>query len=206
MSEKLFSKEELDRLGRRTLDVLDEALEAGDLGKAKELSKRMYGEFLAMHDFYRDWLTHLFTIVGRRFGDEVLYQAMEETVAGYTERLSNRYSGKPVRRRLEILLAGLRGHLHPLGVEEDDEKFTITLEPCPSGGRQITDGCYDPPMGFLRVKNPQPMTFNRPEFPVYCTHCFFQNTTAKQAGGAPLFVNEPSANPGLEPCKIYLYK
>ncbi|MEJ2717361.1 MAG: hypothetical protein P8182_09515 [Deltaproteobacteria bacterium] len=204
--ERLFSEEELKALSERTIDRLLAAVESDDRESAKKLARRMYAEFLAMHDLYRDWVTHLLTFVGERFGDDSLYDALEETVRGYTQRLSDRYAGKSDRRSIELLLAGFRGHLQPFDIEEDEEKFIITPHPCGSGERLIRDGGYDPPSNFLRIKEPQPMTFNRPDFPVYCAHCALQNIIPAEPGGSPLFVTEPSDDPGKEPCRIYVYK
>jgi hypothetical protein len=203
---RVFTQQELDALGARTLDLLLEAIESGDRQASSTLAKRMYAEFLGMHDFYRDWLTDLFSHVGKRYGDEGLSQAMEETVNRFSRRLSERYKGKPPRRRMEVLMAGLRGHLHPIRVVEDDEKFTLMCDVCGSGGRQIRDGLYDTPEGLLRVKEPQAMTFNRPDFPVYCVHCYFANDAPLHEDGSPMFVCEPSTNPGYEPCRITIEK
>lgn len=204
--ERLFTDEELEAMGARTLDVLLEAIEAGDGEKAEGLAKRMYAEFLGMHDFYRDWLTDLFSHVGREFGDETLARAMEETMARFSRRLGPRYHGKSPRRRMEILMTGLRGHLQPLKIEEDNEKFILTPVVCASGGRQIMDGLYDEPEGLLRVKEPQPMTFNQPEFPVYCVHCYFGNYVPLNEDGSPMFICEPSADPGHQPCRLTIEK
>ena len=203
---KIFTKEELKAMGERTLDLLESSIEAGDMETAKKLSQRMYSEFLAMHDLYRDWVTDILTFIGKRYGEEVLYEALKETVGGYTARLSSRYTNKPIRRKMKILVAGLRGHLQPFKIEEDDEKFIITPQPCGSGGRLIKEGGYGPPYHFLKIEKPQPMTFNRSNFPVYCAHCYFQNITATEPGGPPLFITEPSQKLGEKPCRIYVYK
>ena len=203
---RLFREDELKALGQRTLDLLQSSIEAGDGETATKLAQRMYNEFLGMHDLYRDWVTHLLSFIGKRFGDEVLAEALEETVHGYTSRLADRYAGKPTRRRVEMLFAGLRGHLQPFDIEEDDEKFIITPRPCGSGQRQIESGTYDPPSNFLKIRRAQPMTFGQADFPAYCAHCFFQNQTLTEPGGKPLFVTEPSDEPGKKPCKIYVYK
>jgi hypothetical protein len=203
---RLFTDEELKALGQRTADLLQASIENGDTEEAIKLARRMYNEFSAMHDLYRDWVTHLLTIIGKRFGDEALGEALEETVGGYTRRLSSRYEGKSVRRRIEILAAGLRGHLQPFDLEEDDEKITITPRPCGSGERLAKDGAYGPPCNFLKIKKPQPMTFGRSDFPVYCSHCYFQNILPTKPGGSPLFVTEPSPDLGDKPCHIHIYK
>jgi len=205
--ERRFSDEELEAMGQRTLDLILAALEAGDRETAQKLSQRMYNEFLSMHDLLRDWVTGLLSFIGRRLGDEVLHEALEETVQkGFTKLLAKRYAGKTPDRKLQILVAGLRGHLGPLKITEDEEKYTITVDVCYSGGRQIRDGLYDQPDGFLRIEKPQPMTFDRPNYPVYCAHCFFQNMIADEVDGRPLFVTEPAEKVGQEPCRVYLYK
>ena len=207
MSEdRLFTDKELEIMGKRTLDLLLEKLDSGDAKEAKMLAQQMYNEFLGMHDLYRDWLTHVFTFIGERLGDDTLQQAMGETVAGYTQRLGKRYAGKDKRRQIQMLLAGLRGHLQPFEVQEDTDKLTITPKPCGSGGRLVNDGGYDPPNNFLKIKRPQPMAFEREDFPVYCAHCYFQNISPIEPGGDPLFETRPSKDPGKTPCKIYIYK
>jgi hypothetical protein len=203
---RLFTKEELETMGKRTLDILLKNIENGNIKEAKKLAQRMYNEFLGMHDLYRDWITHVFTFIGERYGDDALHEAMRNSVAGYTQRLAKRYAGKSKRHQIEMLLAGFRGHLQPFEIEEDDEKLTITPKPCGSGGRMINDGRYDPPCSFLKIKEPQSMTFNRKDFPAYCAHCYFQNISPVEPGGAPLFKTEPSKDLGKTPCKIYIYK
>ena len=204
--DRLFTEEELETMGKRTLDLLLEKLDSGDAEQAKILARQMYNEFLGMHDLYRDWITHLFTFIGERYGDDVLRNAMAETVAGYTQRMGKRYAGKGKRRQIQMLLAGLRGHLQPFDIEEDAEKLTVTPKPCGSGGRLVNDGGYDPPCNFLKIKRPQPMTFDREDFPAYCAHCYFQNISPVEPGGQPLFETQPSDDLGKTPCKIYIYK
>lgn len=203
---RIFSQQELEAMGARTLDLLQESIEAGDKETAKKLARRMYNEFSAMHDLYRDWVTDLLTFIGNRFGDDTLYEALKQSVDGYTKNLGNRYTDKSTRRKLEILTAGLRGHLQLFEIEEDEEKFTITPRPCGSGQRQIQDGAYGPPRNFMKIRKPQPMTFDQEDFPVYCAHCFFQNMASPEPGGSPLFVTEPSSKLGERPCRIYVYK
>ncbi len=208
MEEKrVFTEEELRMMGERTLDLLQAAIEAGDKKTAKKLSKRMYNEFLGMHDLYRDWITGLLTFIGKNYGDEVLYEAMKETVGDLSLRLGKRYANKSTREKIEILAAGLRGHLHPIKIEEDDEKFVIHTQPCcGSGGRLVLEGAYDPPGSFLRIKKPQPMTFNRPNFPVYCAHCYVMGTCPTEPGGKALMITDPPEKIGEEPCRCYVYK
>jgi len=102
--------------------------------------------------------------------------------------------------------AGLRGHLQPFEVTEEDDRFVITAHRCGSGGNLINDDGYEPPHRFLKVKKAQPMTFDRPDFPVYCAHCYFQNISPLEKGDDVLFITEPAAALGAEPCRIYISK
>lgn len=203
---RIFSNEELEAMGPRTLDVLLEAIRSGDGETASRLASRMYAEFSAMHDLYLDWLTHTLSLIGRELGDEFLSKILDEGVKGFTERYRNRYEGKTLKRRIEILMAGLRGHLQPLKIDEDDEKFTITLDPCGSGGCQIKSGKYEGPNAFLKIKGPYSWTFNRVDFPVYCVHCFYQNRFPLVPGDDISFKVVPGDPPGHKPCKFYIYK
>ncbi len=203
---RVFTEEELSEMGRQTVDVIEQSIDAGDSQKAKKLTRRMYREFLAMHDLYRDWVTALLTFIGTHYGDEVLYQALKESCSSWLKPLTELYADKDIRRRVELLAAGLRGHLQPLEIKEDDEKFTLLMHPCGSGGRLVIDGSYMPPRNFMRVKKAQTMTYGREDFPVYCAHCPFQEIVPIELTGIPLFITVPPAKPGEEPCQIYLYK
>ena len=204
--ERIFTDQELEAMGARTLDVLQAAIESGDLDMAGRLAFRMYAEFSAMHDLYRDWLTDVLSLIGRRFGDRALSEILEDSVRNFTNRFNDRYEGKSLRRRIQILMAGLRGHLQPMKIEEDDEKFVITPTPCGSGGRQVQDGLYEGPEGFLKVKGPHAWTFDRPDFPVYCAHCYFQNQFPLVPGEDVSGELVPSEDLGQEPCKSFIYK
>lgn len=203
--ERIFSDEELKEMGARTLDLLLKSIEEKDHERATMLGKRMYAEFLAMHDLYRDWITHLLSFIGTRYGDGDLSEALNETVFGFTKRLSSRYANKGIKRKVQILAAGLRGHLHPFTITEEGDCFVITASVCGSGGRLVQEGAYDAPEGFLKIKDPQPMTFERADFPVYCAHCYFQNNCPVE-GDEPLFITEPADNIGEEACIIRIPK
>jgi hypothetical protein len=166
----------------------------------------MYREFLGMHDLYVYWLTATLSHVGRKFGDRALYETLRAGCDAWVTPLARRYAAKDLKTRVRMLVAGLRGHLHPLRVEEDDEKFVVYLKPCGSGGRMILNGAYEPPYDFLEIGEAQPMTFHRQQFPVYCAHEMFMALLPMEAGLMPFAVVEPSADFKEEPCRFVLYK
>ena len=82
--------------------------------------------------------THLLSIIGRKFGDKELHDALYETVAGYTKRLAGAYEGKNRKERIMMLCAGLRSHcffqnIVPL---RSDEDALFTTEPAEKIGKE----------------------------------------------------------------------
>ncbi len=204
--ERLFTDEELENMGRRNVDVITEAIDAGDLDRARDMAQRMHRECLAMHDGLIGWITALLTFVGRRYGDEALYDALRESCSAWVGPLSEAFTPASARQRVVMMAKMLRGHMMPIRIEEDDEKFTFVMEPCGSGGRLVLDGKYQPPHGFLEIERPQPMTCGQKDFPVYCAHGPVVSMLGIESGGATVFYEEPSDKIGEKPCNIYLFK
>jgi hypothetical protein len=88
--DRIFTDEELQNMGKRTLDLLLEKLDSGDVEVAGKLAQQMYNEFLGMHDLYRDWITHLFTFIGKHYGDDTLREqtAPNSNAAGRSQGAS----------------------------------------------------------------------------------------------------------------------
>jgi hypothetical protein len=205
-SKRVFTDDELKGMAKRNVDAVVEAIEAGDLDRAKSLTERMHRECLAMHDALIDWITGILTFLGRRFGDDVLYEAHREGCRAWIEPLIEVFAGSDPKKRAIILTKILRGHMMPLRIEEDDEKFTFLMDPCGSGGRQIQDGKYEPPRDFLKIKKAQPLSLGRENLPVYCAHHFFERLIPEKLLGYPLFFVEPADDLGNGPCRFFLYK
>lgn len=166
---RVFSDEELQEMGRRTLDVALETIDEGDKEKAKELVNRMYREFNFLHDGYMFWVTGLLSHIYRNYGIDAVEKAEREahTIEGKT--VFKKPEEKDFRTRVTHMANGMRGHLQPLNIEEDDEKVVVTMKPCGSGERIIEKGGYE--AGLARVKDPHPITWGMKNFPIYCVHC-----------------------------------
>jgi hypothetical protein len=208
MGERLFSDAEMAEMGRRTIDRLNEALDAGDAPRAKEIARRMHSEFLAMHDLYRDKAAALQSFIGRRFGDDVLEEALTDSARSWwLPILARMPKGKEgLRQRIKMYVAGLRGHLQPLHIEEDDECVRVQMRPCGSGGRLILEGKYEGPDALYVIRNPHRTTYGRPNFPVYCAHEAPMERLDIEQHGSPMMVVEPARVLGREPCTFTLYK
>jgi len=178
---RIFTDEELRSMERRTLDVVKETIDTGDKAKSKELAQRMYEEFNFLHDGYMFWVTGLLTYIYEHYGIDEVEKA---------ERFAHDIEGKTVfkqpenmdfRTQIEFMAKGLRGHLQPLVIEEDDEKITITMKPCGSGERIMEKGGYE--AGLARVKDPHPITWGMKDFPIYCVHCPVMERLAVEGTG-----------------------
>ena len=208
MADRFFSDEELREMGKRTVDRLTEAIDAGDGEKAKKIAKRMYNEFLGMHDLYRNWITATLSEVARRYGDEALDDVMVEGVRAWWKPIVESLPKDPesMPARIKMFAAGLQGHLQPLEVSEDDEKVEIKMCPCGSGGRLIMEGKYEGEDAFHTIEKPQPLTYGRPDYPVYCAHEYAMERVDIEENGRPFVVVEPAARLGRDYCSLIVYK
>ena len=167
MTNRVFTDEELEEMGALTLDSLNQAIEAGDKEKAKRLAKNMFRESLQMHDMYVDWVAGLMDYIYRNYGENALYQALREW------RMRQPHvdvSKVDFKARAKGLAYALKGHQMPMKVEEDDEKVSITMQPCGSGQRLVQKESYGPPCNFTMIQKPHLMTWDMTDFPIYCTH------------------------------------
>lgn len=202
---RFFTKSELKQMGIETVDLIQQAVDAGKQEEAKKLAKRMYREAFFLHENYRDWITSLLSYIYRHNGDKALYEALHEAF----EQLSpvmDMYRRQDSGRQVQMLAAGFRGHLSPVVVEEDDDKFTVMMPLCGSAGRSISNKGYEKPTNFAKIKKPQKMTYGKGDFPVFCAHCSLEEIIAMEKTGYPVWVIDIPEKVGKEPCKYIIYK
>lgn len=192
---RLFSDDELEEMGRRTLDRLLDRVAAEDLPGAEAAARRMFNEFESMHRLYRRWVTATLTFIVERYGEDVLREAMQAGVdAWWTPNLEKIVEGSDdIAQAIRWFASGLRGHLVGLDVEEDDEKVTIQMTPCGSGGRLLEEGAYDGEDSFASLPPSPQLTYGLPDCPVYCAHQPLMELLAVQRYGSPFVVIEPAA-------------
>jgi len=203
---RVFTEEELKEMEGRTLDRLMETIEGGDAPKAKNLAKRMYAEFLSQHDGYLSMAAGFMNWIYVNHGDEALYQALKEVMAPGLDELLSSYEKADFKRRVQMMAMGLRGHLQPITVEEDDEKVCIKMHPCGSGQRLFESGAYDPPRNLTLVNKPHLITYGMTDFPIYCTHAPIMELASIALVGYPIFVTLPADKMARESCRYCFYK
>ncbi len=167
---RLFTDEELRNLSASRFALAREAIKKGYKKEAERMLQNVHDEFMVVHDVLRDWLADILSEIGRQFGDEKLHDIMVKTVRNYLIPLRPLFQ-EGFRECVEATAAIWRAHFSEFEITEDDEKVTFALKPCGSGGRQIRDGKYGSPCNLLRIKEPQVMTGQSRNCPVYCAHC-----------------------------------
>jgi len=205
-SKRIFTDKELKEMGGRTLDAVLEAIDAGNKDKAKKLANRMYQEFNYLHDGYMFWVTSLLTYIYKNYGIGAVEEAEREAHTIEAKTVFKPPEKTDLRSRVEHVAKSLRGHLQPVTIEEDDEKISLTMQPCGSGERIIQKGGYKPEVGLAKVKEPSHITWGMKDFPIYCVHCpVMEMLDIENTGnfGPVRFVSEPIYHGA---CKFTFYK
>lgn len=208
MPEALFREDDLREMEKRSIDRVTEAIDAGDPQRAKELTQRMWNEFVAMHDLYRDWTAAILSAAGRRLDNDGLEEIMTESVRAWWGPVSAKLGDldEPLAKRIRMFVAGLHGHLQPMDIEEDDEKVVIRMLPCGSGGRLVREGKYEGDDAFLTLEGPHFLTYGREDFPVYCAHEPSMEAIEIDERGRPFVVVEPAKDLKRDHCRFIIYK
>jgi hypothetical protein len=202
---RVLSDRELEELSGTTLGKALEAIEAGDKKKARALAIRAQKEYNYLHDGYFTWASGLLTYIYNHWGvDEV--EKAERFAHGIEAKLVFKPAKKTdVRSRVEHMAKGLQGHMQPVTVEEDDDKFTLSMHPCGSGQRLIEMGGYK--AGLAKIKEAHNITWQHTDFPIYCVHCPVMELLNIDATGGHLGVVRDESYPiesGL--CRFVIYK
>ena len=160
-----------------------------------------------LQDLYRDWLSMLLSTIYRSTGIDALEAALRDsaqrTIFGWmpTDR------ARPPEKRLPSWARMLQGHFSVLRITEDDEKFTLTQDPCGTCTRQIQQGRYGPPLDLAVVEERHATTWFRGDTPIYRAHVpLWHIALAGELVGVPWPVNRCPAGLGTGPCDVLLYK
>lgn len=153
------------------MDLVCEAIDAGDKDRAKELAQRMSREFCHLHDGYGIWVSGLQSYIYKKLGVDALEEAEREAHTMEAKTVFKPSEKTDLRSLVEHLAGGLRGHMQPIKIVEDDRMISLTMQPCGSGERIIQSGAYKPEVGLSTVKDPHPITWGKKGFPIYCVHC-----------------------------------
>ena len=219
-SKKVFSQAELDEFSKDFMGLAMEALERGDIEKAKEWIRRSDQTKDVIHDLYLHWTTALISYIYDNHGEDDAVRAVRDTACygqsgwalPFTNEKKRLLQEKGLKGYIEFIVDVWRQHsMYPGTVfEEDDEKITLTMKQCGSGGRLINMGAYEGPFAYRRLKKAGPHTWGEENLPVYCSHCSWAHEIAPLmygGEGAQLWVHaSPFPKKPGDPCVYYFYK
>jgi hypothetical protein len=212
-------QDEAEDLGRPTQELVAEAVDAGEPEAAKALARYMIPEGKGLHDLFCDWIWNLLSFIAERHGEEEMHQALRASQGGWMLRRTWRgFLGLGVEARVQLTAEIMRAHHGgpkqdgELEVLEDEEKFTIRMDPCGSGGRMRRGDPVDgtasrlgPPYDFGTTKEAHEWSFGQAGVPYYCVHCAINEKLPMEWGGHPLWVTDYDLEPE-KPCAWLFYK
>jgi hypothetical protein len=213
---RVFTKEELADFAKDFTGLAMEALEAGDVEKAKHWLRRHDETKDILHDLYLHWVTALLSHIYDRWGEDEAVRAVRDSGRNFSLPLLKQKTAlireKGIRAWVECVVDIWRQHsMYPgMTLEEDDEKFVFTLNPCGSGGRLINMGAYEGPFAYRKLQKPGPHTWGEKDLPIYCAHCTWVHEIfplAEGGEGAQFWVHaSPFPKKPGDPCIHHVYK
>ena len=167
---RLLRTDAPDTLGKPSHLLAEEAIDAGRYEEAKQLTRTAHDEFKSLHDLYCDWMWDMLSKISERFGEAEVGTMLRATQNKWMLRRTwKAFRKMPVKSRVDLTAEMMRAHRcgpeqdGDITVTEDDEKFTIVMDPCGSGGRMRRGDPMDgtpsrlgPPYEFGVTKEAQP--------------------------------------------------
>jgi hypothetical protein len=172
-----------------------------------------------VHDIYGDWGWALLTVIGRRWGEEILGEVLRVTQQPWLATRYERIQQMSAEEALQLAVEGMRGHFAgprrdgEVTVVEEPARYVMSFDACGSGGRMRrgdpvtgSGSRLEPPYNFMNVEGAYPWTWNRKGVCAYCAHCAvaLQIMPIEQMG-YPMRMVEYPEDPS-EPCRWIIYK
>jgi hypothetical protein len=214
MGDRWFSDEELAELSRPTMDKAIEALDAGDVDRARALCEEMKHEWRFLHDLMFNGVAGLLTFIQERLGEDAVRDAQNGDQRFWRNAVEQ-IDSTDRRAIVYALAATWRAHScsgtgpspGAFTITEDDEKVTFAMNPCGSGQRLWRNGGYQGEGAYGLTQEAHDWSFGRKDFPIYCTHCTFMNESLPLRWiGRPLYPSHPPGDYSHDPCVWHWYK
>jgi len=185
-----------------------------------------------LHDRYADFQSGLLAFVARRFGEARLEDCYRFVLEPYLQEryrpfdLREQPYEETLERNLYLAFEAMRAHLvgpdrrGDVGLEEHDDRFVLSFDPCGSGGRaqrgdpvEGTGARVEPPYEFGVTRAEYDWAWNEKGVCYYCAHCCLalERWPAEQWGhpvrvvDSPLYPHETSG-PEPKKCTWTIYK
>jgi len=215
---RLFSEEKLEELSAGFRDLIMQALDAGDIEKAKYWVERSHEMRYVVHDSMVHALSIALSHIYTRYGENEAVNTTRDALMGFVPEwaatkkalIAEKGLEEGTRAWVEFVSDTWRKHYGKFTVTEDDEKIIFTHDPCGSGGRLVMSEIYDGPFGYARIQEAGPGNWGEEDVPIYCMHCSWAHEIIpiKIAGpGAQFWVHDsPCPRKPGDKCVHYIYK
>lgn len=210
---KLFEPQEFEQIAKPRCKRALEMINAGnpDTQELQALIDQQHREWIPWHDLVIQWCAGIQSIVYRKKGADYLDSFLKKTYDSAFSMFYPMYEAMDDISMFRFLVQTWHYHIATFTVEEEEDRFVFILDPCGSGGRLYKSDIHKEHFRYneglpVLVDEPANISFNRKNFPVYCTHCASSNRD--QFEGKPLlFVVDGDAMKDPDsPCRQYLYK
>jgi hypothetical protein len=212
-------KDDWSELGTPTQEQIVQAIDEGKLEEAKELARYFIPEGKGLHDLFCDWIYDIYSKIGAEHGDEAVYKLTRATQETWMmKRTWKGYSKMSVEDQVYITAEIMRSHRGgpkqdgALEIIEDEDRISIKMDPCGSGGRMRrgdpvdgTPGRMGPPYNFGVTQKAYPWSWGKKGVPYYCLHCAMNEILPIEWGGYPLWVTGYNEDHNA-PCYWHFYK
>jgi hypothetical protein len=191
----------------RWRDELRARLDADDDAGARDVFARLESSMRVVHDNACvravAGLSHVYRIYGVEGVEASIRHAGERTLLNFMPVDLRRGPAERIKQWSRMML----GNFALISVDEQDDCFVITQDPCGTCTRQVIDGCYEPPVDLAVVSEKCPLTFGQGDMPVYRTHVAVMHYLQPiERGGVPWPAIECPAGVSAGPCRVTIYK
>ena len=191
----------------RYRDVLRDRLVAHDQTGALAIFDRLESSMRIVHDNACiravAALSHVYRTWGVDGLESSIRHAGERTLLNFMPHDLARRADERIKQWSRMML----GNFARITVDEHEDRFVITQDPCGTCTRQVIDGCYAPPVDLAVVTEKCPLTFGQGDMPVYRTHVAVMHyLQAIERLGVPWPVIECPAGVDAGPCRVTIYK
>lgn len=207
----LFADNELERVTQTRLQRAVAKTQRDDYN-IENLLENQQQDWKPWHDTLMCWSEYTFAACIELGGMDYLDECLKECYdSSFTFIYKSMESFKNDAERLVALAQNWHYHMGAFRLEEEEDRFVFILDPCGSGGRIFREEMHKDMFhygGDLApiLQEPHNMTFQRKDFPAYCSHCASGNRD--QFDGNPLvFVIDGHAQlkRGMA-CRQYVWK
>jgi hypothetical protein len=211
--------EEDDDLGKPELERSEAAIDAGDVAAFQAGIEDLRKVQREVHDAQAAWCWGLLTLFRDSLGEDRMEEVLRVSMEPWASERYARLSDMSPNEMFELAIEGMRGHFcgpdgeGRIAVEEDDEKWVLSFDPCGSGGRmrrgvpeRDDTSLTDPPYSFGHAERAHDWSWGRAGVCLYCAHCALVNEILPiEATGVPMRVTDYPDDPD-DVCRWTIFK